>query len=278
MEPVLLSGSVYSIPSGIHKSKPVKNITASESIEITTGSPSVFRSTGSELVLAHVSPDGTPEVVGLPPSGNEINWRYQPPIKDGEINDVALSGEILFVAGTIHTKDTATGPGSVSAVDLDSGELLWKLQDELGVDSIAVGETSVYSVTRKATKSINRESGAVEWVVERGGPGMSNVAVGTDQVFVGHPPEVTALSKSGGDLIWETDMKARSIRPSLGGLHVYVSGNPRGKEPGKFAALNAETGERVFQQEFGDTNITAPAIASGGVFIGVNDGTVRKYS
>jgi len=43
-------------------------------------------------------------------------------------------------------------------------------------------------------------------------------------------------------------------------------------------ALDTQTGERLFETRFGQTAVTAPAIANNAVYLGVDNGTVHKYA
>jgi len=97
-------------------------------------------------------------------------------------------------------------------------------------------------------------------------------------VYVGDAPKIKAISKSNGTIDWEKQIGGRSIRPSLGDDVVYVSADPLPDEPGKLVGLEATTGESLFGTEFGDTAVTAPAIARESVFVGVDNGHVFKYS
>jgi len=81
-----------------------------------------------------------------------------------------------------------------------------------------------------------------------------------------------------GEIQWETELNATAIRPSIGGTAIYIVASSLTDRPAKFAAIDASTGDTLFEETFGDAVLSAPAIANEAVFFGVDDGRILKYS
>jgi outer membrane protein assembly factor BamB len=279
LEPVFVSDTVFTAHSGVHTTPPIHRVRGELSPPtLDVRMPTVLRSAGGELVVGHRPPNADAvEVVGIEPGADEPTWRYEPPIGDGEITDIALDDGVLYVGGVIHTGDTATGPGSVSAYDLETGELLWKRREDSGIEGLAVGSDCVY-VTGPRTLAIDKGSGEVAWTRNLSDLGTCYPAVGDDIVYAADYTDLVALDKGSGETVWEQDMNGRSVRPSIGGDAVYAVVNRQSDRPGKLAAFDAATGERRFRTRFGQTAVTAPVVANGAVYLGVDDGSVLKYA
>lgn len=280
-EPALVSGSVF-VARTFAANDSIRKMhgeLSRPSIGVT--SIAVLRSFGETLVLGGKR-SGSYEVLGIAPGATDPDWRFQFSFDWGDINDLALRDGVLYVVTVGYVGDTTSGPNSIRAFDIESGEEVWNHREEGLVGGIAVGTDAVYAFSRMVHGSValDREDGEVLWRADTNAPGggFSYPAVGPDLVYMGRGTSLAAFDQASGEREWETDLDATAVRPSIGGDTVYAVANSLTDRPATFAALNAETGEKLFETELGDVSLTAPAIADGAVYLGVDDGSVHRYA
>jgi outer membrane protein assembly factor BamB len=295
IEPVFVDESIFAAHSGIRRTLPIHKVRGElQAPTVDPGRPTVLRSTGDELVLARKrtsEQDWHVDLLGVGPGGNAPTWRYRPRFENvapdwtGAITDVALRDGIVYAGGHVcreESTDVCLHYRFVAAYDPESGEELWKHGENGDTISIAVDANRVYafSFDRSGTIAYDRASGEVAWRADTNAPGggPSYPAIGANTLYVGRGTSLVALQKPTGEIQWETDLNATAVRPSIGGDAVYTVANRLTDRPAKFVALERQTGEKLFETTFSASTITAPAIGNGAVFVGVEDGTVRKYA
>jgi outer membrane protein assembly factor BamB len=279
-EPIMISDTIFAAHTGIRRSPPIHRVQGGLSPpEYEVKSPSVLRSYRDEIVIGHISPhDNVVEIVGISPGTSSPNWTYRPSIEEGAVTDIAIHEDNLYVSGRISTGDTGTGGGVVSAYDIATGTEKWRTPEEGRIQSIAVSDTAVYAFP--GSPALDRESGDELWRADTNAPGggISYPAVGSGTVYVGRGTSIAAVDSETGEIQWETELNATALRPSIGGTAIDVVANSLTDRPARFAAIDALTGDTLFEETFGDAVLSAPAIANEAVFFGVDDGRILKYS
>ena len=280
-EPALVSGSVFAARTFASNDSIRRVHGALPTPSIGVASIAVLRSYGETLLLGGKR-SGTYEVLGIAPGATDPDWRFQCSFDWGDINDLALRDGVLYVVTVGYEGDTASGPNSIRAFDVESGEEVWNHREEGLVGSIAVGTDAVYAFSRMVHGSValDREDGEVLWRADTNAPGggFSYPAVGPDLVYMGRGTSLAAFDRSSGEREWETDLGATTVSPSIGGDVVYATASNLTDRPATFAAINAGTGEKLFETELGDVSLTAPVIANGAAYFGASDGSVHRYA
>jgi outer membrane protein assembly factor BamB len=278
-EPAFVSDSLFGLrgDSLTGDTEVIHGNLQSPSIEI--GNGMIIRAVGGELIIGHaVSGVEEVEIIGVEPGANQAEWRYDL-FTEGEIIDIAIQDDIMYVSGTdyIESGDVLEGTGFISAFDLDKNEVLWEQTDSSEIKGLAVDETSIY-VTGPGTMALDKASGDVNWRRDIARFGTCYPAIGSDHLYTADEHHIVALNKSSGDTNWKENMAGMSIRPSVGGETVFAVATRRGDDSSRLVALDTQTGERLFETRFGQTAVTAPAIANNAVYLGVDNGTVHKYA
>jgi len=278
-EPTFLSGSVFGLRGDSIEGVVEKIHGDLEAPSVEIGNGMKLRSVGDELIIGHAkSGMKQVEILGVEPGANQSNWKYEM-FDIGDIVDIAIQGSIIYVGGNEYDEnsDVLEGTGSVTAYNIDEQTVLWEQTESGDIEAIAVGDSNLF-VIGPGIIAINKSSGEVVWRRELSWVGTSYPAVGPNRVYTAGKDQIIALNKSDGEKSWKESMNGISVRPSIGGETVFTVATRRGDSPSRFVALDKETGERLFETTFGQTAITAPAIANNAVFLGVDDGTVHKYS
>lgn len=233
--------------------------------------------TPSTVVVAHDPPDaGRPEVAAVDGRSGAACWRSRFLDANATVADVAASDGTLFVAA-VEGGHGYPNDGHVFSVSPERGATNWAVTTDYPVRGLAVGPDLVYVVTAAAAYGVDRSAGTVTWRTDRGG-GPTVPAVTTDAVYVGGRFELVALDATTGNVQWTTPVEGHGIRPSVGGDTVYAAADALPGRPGTLVAVDRATGEVTGRTTFGQVDVTAPAVAGGGVYVGTDDGTVHRYS
>jgi len=278
-EPAIVSGSVFAVWSDRWTTVSIETVHGELSPpSVSVGSANLLRSIGETLVLGGNTSEGY-EVLAAAPGESAPAWRVQLPFEWGDITDVARRDGVVYVAAVEYQRDTTSGPGSITAIDAQTGESIWDWEQEGDTSfvNLGVGRDQVYVTTAANVIALDREDGSPTWSLDRTIQGVYP-AIDTDRVYVGDGTEFVARDKSSGEVVWETELNSRGFKPSIGGDTVYVTSRGVGDAPYTLRALDASTGEVLFRTAFGDDPLSAPVIAAGAVFVGVGNGTVQKFS
>lgn len=276
-EPVFVSDSVFAVRPHRATSDSITTVHGELSApSISVGSARILRSSGEELILGGKT-SGTFEILGGAPGASEPAWRFQFSFDRGDITDIAIKNDILYVGTVEYKGDVSSGPGSVSAFDLETEKMLWAQGTDTALVSLAVDPDSVYVTTRGSAIALHRDDGSVKWERDSIARGFRTPAINSELVYIGDRSKLVAHEKASGNTVWETELNGGGLRPSIGGETVYVTTNGAGDVPNKLVAVDATTGEVLFKTEFADRLISTPVIANNGIFIGVEGGTVLNY-
>lgn len=161
------------------------------------------------------------------------------------------SGLLLSISisdGRIYATGVGEGEtqGVVYAVDMESGEEVWRREGFRCRSPPTIVNDTVYVVTKGATVvAMSVDDGSVQWTRRiRGSQTYESPAIGPngDSLYVatGKGGSVTSLNTATGDVQWETTLKVPNVAsnpPVVSDDTVIVGAN------GVFG-LNAETGEK----------------------------------
>lgn len=219
------------------------------------------------------SPDATVTALSLSNGGRQWSANLRPEKE----TDVASGGGAAIDNGRVFV---ATGYGSVAALDLGSGNVLWTKELETparGTPTATAGKVFVVSQSNEVI-ALNQSDGTEEWTY-RGIPetagllSTANPSVSGDTIVVPMSSgEVLALSVSKGEPKW-IDSVTRSTRtlavagltdvsgsPVIDGGMVYATGIG-----GRTIAVTLSTGERVWEQNIGSAS--TPIVSGNGLFL-----------
>ncbi len=165
-----------------------------------------------------------------------------------------------------HHVFVATRDGSVVALDLTSGERLWRLADLPG--RLAAGEGAL--VLRQASGTVvnlQPRTGAARWSIDSGVPGPLPPVIDGDRVLVAGRG-LAALELASGRVLWKAEDGGEATAPLLvAGSRVYV-----GEADGTLRARDLESGKSLWTFKTAAA-LAAPPVVDGPerLFLGTRD-------
>jgi outer membrane protein assembly factor BamB len=222
--------------------------------------------------------DSGAQVSGVNPAGAVV-WRTDlvPPTDDVE---QATGGGMAYADGTLYV---SSGYGRLTALDAASGAVRWRQRlDATGSGTPLVHDGLVYVVAGDDTAwAVRTDNGRIAWQVQAT-PSVANVLgapapalAGKFTIFAFGSGEVTGAFRRGGTQRWTTTVSGERIgsvaarigditgSPVVVGDLIYV-----GNHSGRTAALDAQTGERLWTVRQGTLG---PIWPSGGSLFMVSD-------
>jgi alcohol dehydrogenase (cytochrome c) len=115
----------------------------------------------------------------------------------------------IIVNGVIYSQDLES---NVSAIDLESGDVLWDTKFESpshGPNGLAVSEGRVYGATNSGAFALDQKTGKELWLTQLGGPVDMAPGVNDGKVYVSTVPENTSAEYEAGAVgtLWAMDGK-----------------------------------------------------------------------
>jgi outer membrane protein assembly factor BamB len=115
----------------------------------------------------------------------------------------------IIANGVIYSQDLES---NVSAVDLESGDVLWDTKFESpshGPNGLAVAEGRVYGATNSGAFALDQKTGKELWLTQLGGPVDMAPGVNEGKVYVSTVPENTSAEYEAGavGVLWAMDGK-----------------------------------------------------------------------
>ncbi|MDQ0315604.1 PQQ-like beta-propeller repeat protein [Amorphus orientalis] len=227
---------------------------------------------GGGFVIVY-SPDATVTALSLSSGGRAWSTNLRPEKE----RDVATGGGAAIDGGKVFV---ATGYGTIAALDLNSGNVIWQEPLDVparGSPTASGGKVFVVNQSNEVV-AVNQSDGSALWTY-RGIPEKAgllttaNPAVSGDTVVVPMSSgEVMALSISEGQPKW-IDSVTRSTRTlAVAGL-TDVSGSPvidgntvfAAGVGGRTIAVSLANGERIWEQNIGSAS--TPIVSGNGVFV-----------
>ena len=219
---------------------------------------------------------------------------YTPPDRiidsAGGIDSSAAVDPNLQINGTpepaviFGTESDSSGNGSVTAVDEDTGGVLWSRQTSSGVESSpALYDGQVYVATDDGTfYDLNEQTGAVQWQealtadattgVPESSPAIDDSTL-HPSVVVGDGDDVTAMNLTTGAVLWGAPGTTGGLPGTTGGVvtatPTYFSNNIYvGSQDGSEYAFNGSTGAPLWTYPTGIAS--GPTPGAGGPILASN--------
>lgn len=213
--------------------------------------------------------DSGAQVAAVRPDGTLV-WSVNlvPPTDDAED---ATGGGLAYANGTLYV---SSGFGRLTALDASNGAVRWRQRlDSTGSGTPLVHDGLIYLVAGDDTGwAVRADTGRIAWQLT-GTPSVANVLgapapvlAGKFTLFAFGSGEVTGAFRRGGATRWSTTVSGERIgrvtarigditgSPVVVGSRVYV-----GNHSGRMAALNTDTGERIWTVRQGALGPVWPA-------------------
>ncbi|MCZ6636044.1 MAG: PQQ-binding-like beta-propeller repeat protein [bacterium] len=185
-------------------------------------------------------------------------------------------------------------PTNLVVVDAATGRTVWANDEDksfrVTASPVVGADGTIYAVSgRTQVRAFEAETGRVEWDASLDQTRcMATPALAEDRLFVPSGDGVLhALDTASGQVLWtwEVGESLASYTPYVRGGHgalvspvvvgqtVYV-----GAADGVLYALDIETGQAVWQHDFGVPTLSSPAVSGSGLWTGTCDGFVHAFS
>ena len=216
--------------------------------------------------------NGSLYVFGL--DGSDIRWGDQP--LGGPIVGGPALADNLVIVGTAIDDSIDDSRGAVHALDVESGDTVWKFLADGSVWSApTVADGVVYFATLSNTVyALNLEDGSELWQKTLGGSVVASPLISAGRVYVGAFDSVFyALDAQTGEIVWTFTESSRwywTQALALGGT-IYAP-----SLDGNLYALDANTGDKLWTFESDGAIVGTPVFVSGMIAIPVADGSNSK--
>jgi outer membrane protein assembly factor BamB len=139
---------------------------------------------------------------------NQLKQVWSIPVEGQGIYGSYASTPII-VNGVVYSQDLES---NVSAVDLESGDVLWDTKFESpshGPNGLAVAEGHVYGATNSGAFALDQKTGKELWLTQLGGPVDMAPGANDGKVYVSTVPENTSAEYEAGAVgtLWAMDGK-----------------------------------------------------------------------
>lgn len=223
------------------------------------------------------SDDDRGEVIARNRANGEVRWRVQ--LENARPAIPSVNENAVYV-GVKHTDaDHEDVDGSVVAIDRETGTEQWRVSELQRVQSpVAVTEDAVFAASEvgPGLTAIEADSGDHRWTINtRNGSGIPPV-VDDEAVYFGtSDQEFYRIDRTDGTPDWRIDLPGRNgnAEMALVGRTLYVPRQLAGSESARsvLTAVNADTGEVVWDVRF-DNRFTLAVVPTGNtIFIGTTD-------
>lgn len=208
---------------------------------------------------------GDDKLYGVDAGTGKLVWELAG-IKDMYESQPLVAGGVVYVHGA----------SEYYAVDAKSGNVLWTLESAGAGSPSAMGNNAIYTtVTNRMLVALDPKIGKVIW--QRADIQVpSNTSIVYDatrqSIYVAvSETKIASLSASDGSTLWQFALPVVSGKPAEARfaladriLYVRVWQNTKGN--GALYALNADSGERLWDFDTGSEGVYVPSIANGFVY------------
>ncbi|MCC5834747.1 MAG: PQQ-binding-like beta-propeller repeat protein [Opitutales bacterium] len=186
--------------------------------------------------------------------------------------------------GRVFVTTAGSDSTSLHAINAETGAELWTEAD-LGSSSltapIVVGNTVYVGSDDGYLDAFDAEDGSLLWSFEAGAAVHSTPAFSDGVIYVGSDDGVFAVDALSGEAIWSEDYSF--IRAPIAFGQHFIDGSPRSQlylagMDGMLTALDAETGDFLWEYDTGAMIHGSPAVISNEVYVANNDGKVYKLA
>nr|WP_241434603.1 PQQ-binding-like beta-propeller repeat protein [Natrialba asiatica] len=183
------------------------------------------------------------------------------------------TGGLTAAAVGDQTVYVGSEEGSLSAYDIETGDVKWSSDVELGlVGPPALADETVYVVDIDATlRAFDPSDGTIHWAEQLPGVSEGSPAVIGGAVYLGDTQgTVHCLATDDGERLWQADTgNWITPSPAVTDTAVYVCNND-----GAVYAIDQTEGEILWQFATGGQLRTSPAVVDGTAFVGSDDGSL----
>jgi outer membrane protein assembly factor BamB len=185
----------------------------------------------------------------------------------------AIAGDLLFV--------TSKG-GSITALRRQDGSLVWQLRPGAPVESspVVVDDVVYVAVSDGRLFALGARTGKPRWVYNLHGKiNSSPSVVGANVCITTYAGAVGCFRRNTGEKVWLRYFKRDFVRydsfyasASSDGRRLYTAS--RG---GRVLALDAATGDTIWEVHTGGWTYGTPAVSGGRIFVADLDRTIRAF-
>lgn len=221
------------------------------------------------------SPNVVVGIYSLDQDGNNLdtNW-IQENVAHDRIVAAPVQDEGLVYVGTADNQ--------VLALDSETGELAWQFEVKHSIWSAPVYEDGILYVGSldKSIYALDAQTGDLIWEQPLSGSVSGAIAIGENLLYIGSfDKQLHALDKATGNVQWEVPAEGTAdwiwASPALVGDIVVFS-----DKEGNVFAVDAMTGESIWETQVNGDVVASPVIANGIVFVAsagqLNNDDVRR--
>lgn len=215
------------------------------------------------------------------PERGSFSWRYPEPPEDGqgEVAALSVTAPAACLGGRLYVP-VADGPKrGIVCLKHEPGARRapaerWHFETANGVTlSPAASQEQVFAVDGKPgaarhLHAIDAEAGAARWRVPIASQASGQFALGVDFVLVQDQAKVLSRFDHAGKLAWRSEVGALAGPPAYEDAILVVAS----KEPPTLAAMDLETGKRLWRIPLAVSPTTGPAVQGNVIYVGTATG------
>jgi|GEM_PF-3008091 len=231
-------------------------------------------------------------VIALDASNGEELWNYTAP---SDFSDFTLGDQLLYVQSSYSDNTNNINvqnvkgkiyQGGVTALNIADGTETWNYPTDDSINSLSVSNGILYAVSDGGdVYSFDADNGQINWH-RNVGISLGNLIAADNYLYVGSTSGVYCIDKTSGNVIWifaeSSYAMSYSTIPTLADGVIYVGWNgPTNFAPAiehSIYALNAMTGQKLWNYTLPNTISNAPIISDGVLYIAGDYVTTRSLS
>ena len=259
--PVVRNGTVY---AGYGNTTTQENKKTNKNLHSGTETITSFTLANESILVGTGA--GTPTVTSVAASSGSVCWSATLPEVAHEVTGIAVMDGTVFIS-TYGRETDYPDIGTVTALDPESGEIIWEVETTDPAFGVSASNTTVFIRTESSVSALDAKTGESRWQVDtRGGStGTPTVADGT--VLFGSLFEVTAVDSTSGRTEWRYETRARNVRPVVADDTVYFTADAVSDHDALMGALVLKSGEELWREQLGSRHLSSPTVAEQTVLV-----------
>jgi outer membrane protein assembly factor BamB len=231
-------------------------------------------------------------VIALNASSGRNLWNYTAP---SDFSGFTLGDQLLYVRSSYSDNTNGINvqnvngkiyQGGLTALNIADGTKVWNYPTDDSINSLSVSNGTVYAVSDGGNVyAFDANSGRVNWH-RNAGISLGKLIDAGSHLYVGSTSGVYCLDKTSGDISWvfaeNSYAMSYSTIPTLADDIIYVGWNgPTNFAPAiehNLYALDAVTGQKLWNYTLPNTIANAPIVLDGVVYVGGDYVTTRSLS
>ena len=184
-------------------------------------------------------------------------WRLERPKKANWTSPILLPGQS-------EDKVLLKRAGNIAAHDLQTGELVWEIDGDVGGNPCTTVTKDRIFVTGSTFMALERgeDSASVIWDSNRIKPSPSPIADDKNLYIINSAGVLNCYAAENGDLQWQVRVGGKYwASPVLAGKHIYAV-----NDGGTLSVVNLD-GEKVSSYKFDGNVLGSPAISDEAIFV-----------